>query len=56
MWTTEQLPAEFRYDPAPEVRGSGLTIACRHQDPTCPLCIRAAARRIVAAQPTGVPS
>lgn len=53
MFTTAHLPSDMRYDPenpqAKAVRGSGLTITCRHGDATCPRCIVQAARELVAA-------
>jgi hypothetical protein len=54
MMTTANLPADMRFDPddpiAKAVRGSGLRVECRHGDPTCPRCITAAARALVATE------
>lgn len=53
MFTTADLPEDFRYDPdavARAVRESGLTIECRHGDPRCPRCIQDAAARLVTAK------
>ncbi len=47
--TTADLPEDMQYDAdaAAAVRATGLTIECRHGDPTCPRCIREAAQRLV---------
>lgn len=43
MFTTADLPDDMQYQPDQAVAASGLTINCRHRDPHCPRCIRAAA-------------
>lgn len=55
MFTTADLPADMQFNPEPQalaVRGSGLTVTCRHGDPHCPTCITRAARALVDAQRT----
>lgn len=51
--TTADLPADMQHRPdtpaARAVKGSGLTITCRHGDRVCERCIVAAARSIVVA-------
>lgn len=58
MLTTADLPGDMQFmpeDPATRaVRGSNLALSviCRHGDPGCPVCIVAAARRLVEATDT----
>lgn len=53
--TTADLPEDMQYDAeaAAAVRATGLTIECRHGDPTCPRCIRAAVTRLASTLPRG---